>query len=70
MNLKEEILKTANGNTVISITAAAVIAESYAKEKAWEVYKEYREYMARVDFIGVAEHEIKTDFNEWWEETK
>ena len=61
MNLKEEILKKADGRTVISITAAAVIADSYAKEKAWEAILAFKYTKERI---------TKEELEKWWEENK
>lgn len=78
MNLLEEINKASHsitfydGNTDVSpnlITDTDVerIAESYAKEKAWNVWEAFS---YAVQGTKLDEQATKQAFNEWWEENK
>lgn len=69
MNAKEEIVnKTPLGTNYRILPYIYEAMELYAKQKAWEAYKESeRSYATAVKRPVSNEEELKQEFYDWWE---
>lgn len=79
MNLKEEIQnhsfpiasEDVGREDMILDETAELIAEAYAKNKAWEAFKEGEKTAVGIAAkLSISENELRKTFEEWWEENK